>query len=388
MRPDVSIVMPCLNEAESISFAILSAKQALAGLKKRNLTGEIVVVDNGSTDGSQDIARQAGCRAVHCPSRGYGNALIYGINHARGRYIVMGDADASYDFTQSVSMVEKLQEGYDLCMGSRYKGTILPGAMPWKNRFIGNPLLTKIVNLLFRSGMSDVYCGLRAFTREAYDRMKLNSSGMEFASEMVVKASLLQLKRTEVPITLSPDRRSHRSYLKPWRDGWCGLKLILRHSPLWLFFIPALAMMSFSLLIFLVLLLTPAQHMFTLGALRLGDHWMILAGGIFIIGYQVFVLGIISALYHHSQQNHYSLMDKFVKYFTLENALLLSALLIACGILVLGYVGTKWIIAAFGPLFEYRMVVIGTIFLVVGVQTFFAGFLFSVLLDDLRNQPF
>lgn len=385
MKVDISIVMPCLNEAESLPFAIQSAKQALLELEKRNLTGEIVVADNGSTDGSQEIAYQNGCEVVHCPTKGYGNALIYGINHAGGRYIIMGDADASYDFTESVGMVEKLQEGYDLCMGSRYRGNILPGAMPWKNRYIGNPLLTKTLNLLLHSGVSDVFCGLRAFTRKAFKLMKLKSSGMDFAIEMVVKASLLQLRRTEVPITLAPDRRRRgHSTLKPWRDGWCGIKLILRHSPLWLFFVPGLAMTFLSSLIFLALLFTPPQHLFTLGFLRMGDHWMIFAGGVFIIGYQVLIFGVISAIYHY-QQNNILLVERFIKFFTLENAILLSVFLILCGIIIIGYITLKWIAKDFGPLFEYRMMMIGTILMVLGVQTFFAGFLFSILLDEVKK---
>jgi glycosyltransferase involved in cell wall biosynthesis len=385
MEVDVSIVMPCLNEAESLPFAIASAQKALAALAARRLTGEILVADNGSTDGSQEIARQHGCEVVHCPTRGYGNALIQGISQARGRYIIMGDADASYDFTESPPMVEKLQEGFDLCMGSRFRGAIQPGAMPWKNRYIGNPILTKTMNLLLGSGISDVFCGLRAFTRDAYDVMMLKSAGMNFALEMVAKASLLQLRRTEVPITLSPDHRKNgNSCLKPWRDGWSGMKLILSHSPLWLFFVPALAMLCVSSLIFLALLVTPPQQSFTLGFVRLGDHWMILAAGGFFIGYQLFIFGINAAIMHDPQNNN-QLIDKIIKLATLENAIIVSASLILGGMAIVGYVVSKWIAGNYGPLFEYRQVIIGTILMVVGVQTFFAGFMFSVFSENMKK---
>jgi glycosyltransferase involved in cell wall biosynthesis len=385
MEVDVSIVMPCLNEAESLPFAIASARQALLGLAQRRLTGEILVADNGSTDGSQEIARRQGCEVVHCPTRGYGNALIHGISHARGRYIIMGDADASYDFTESLAMVDKLQEGYDLCMGSRFRGNIQAGAMPWKNRYIGNPLLTQTMSLLLRSGMSDVFCGLRAFTKDAYDVMMLKSSGMNFALEMVAKASLLELRRTEVPVTLSPDRRRNgNSCLKPWRDGWSGMKLILSHSPLWLFFVPALAMIGLSSLVFLALLITPPQQSFTLGFVRLGDHWMILAAGGFIIGYQLLIFGINSAIFHDPQNNNL-IIERIVKLFTLENAILLSSALVIAGMVIIGYVISKWIAGNYGPLFEYRQVIIGTILMVIGVQTFFAGFMFSVFVENMRK---
>ena len=217
---DVTIVMPCLNETQSLPHCIGNALDALARLRAElGLTGEIVIADNGSTDGSQALAAELGARVVPVARRGYGAALIGGCEAAFGRLIMMGDCDGSYDFTEGVTMIAKLEEGYDLCMGSRFKGGIAPGAMPWKNRYIGNPALTGILALFFRSGISDAHCGLRAIRKEAFERLKLTGSGMEFASEMVIKAALLKLKMTEVPATLSPDLRARPPHLRPWRDG-------------------------------------------------------------------------------------------------------------------------------------------------------------------------
>lgn len=387
LAADISIIIPCLNEADSLRHALHSANAALQGIAGLNLAGEIVVVDNGSTDNSAQIAQEQGCRIIHCPTRGYGNALMAGINQTSSPFLIMGDADGSYDFTEAVPMIRQLQVGYDLCMGTRLKGKILPGAMPWKNRYIGNPLLTRLLNLFFHSGLSDAYCGLRAFTREAYLKMKLTSPGMELASEMVVKASFLKLKRTEVPVTLHPDRRNHGPHLKPWRDGWTGLKLLLLYSPKWLFFIPAMVMMGLAGMMMTALLLTPEPQSFFLGPLRLGDHWMIFAGGLFIIGYQVFSFGVISTIYHYNRngpaiQPWFS--AKLMQFMSLENLVIMSAILVFAGVLILSYVSGKWIMASFGPLFKLRYMMAGTILIVLGIQTFFSGFIFALLLEEER----
>ena len=205
------------------------------------LSGEIVVADNGSTDGSQAIAAAHGARVVAVVDRGYGAALIGGGHAANGKYVVFGDADGSYDFRECVPMVEALIGGADLCMGSRFKGGIAPGAMPWKNRYIGNPVLTGILNLMYRAGISDAHCGLRAVTKDAFGRLRLTGSGMEFASEMVIKAALQRLNIAEVPATLSPDLRDREPHLRPWRDGWRHLRYLLMLSPTWIFTVPAMA---------------------------------------------------------------------------------------------------------------------------------------------------
>jgi glycosyltransferase involved in cell wall biosynthesis len=224
---DLSVVIPCLNESATLPGCIASARDLILAA---GCPGEIIVADNGSDDGSAEIARRMGVRVVDVVVRGYGAAAISGCRSARGRWIVMGDGDGSYNFCEALPMVERLRFGSDLVVGTRLRGRILPGAMPWKNRYLGNPALTGILNLLFRSGLSDAHCGLRAFTRDAFERMRLGCTGMEFASEMIVKATLLGMLREEVPITYAPDGRQRASHLRPWRDGWRHLRFLLLYG--------------------------------------------------------------------------------------------------------------------------------------------------------------
>ena len=226
---DVSIVMPVLNEEKTLQPCIDIANQTLDEIKKTGMTGEIVISDNGSCDSSIEIARKNGVFLTHAKKKGYGNALQNGIHQANGQYIVMGDADCSYDFRESVKMIDLLQQGYDLVMGNRFAGEILPGAMPWKNRYIGNPGLTWLLNILYGLKFGDAHCGLRAFTKEAFLKMDCNSPGMEFASEIVVKAGKLKMKTAEVPITLHPDERGGKPHLRPWRDGMRHVIFLLRN---------------------------------------------------------------------------------------------------------------------------------------------------------------
>ncbi len=224
---ELTILMPCLNEAETLGRCI---EKARTGLARAGLRGEVVVADNGSTDGSVEVAEKAGARVVHVKEKGYGSALRGGIEAARGRWVIMGDADESYDFSAIEGLVARLREGYDLVMGCRLPsggGVIAPGAMPWKNRWIGNPSLSFIGRVFFKSPARDFHCGLRGFSREAYRKMELKTTGMEFASEMVIKATLKSLRIAEVPITLHRDGRSRRPHLKPWRDGWRHLRFML-----------------------------------------------------------------------------------------------------------------------------------------------------------------
>lgn len=380
-RPDVSVVMPCLNEENSLAEAIRTAKEALATLERAGYDGEILIADNGSTDASRRIAAEAGCRVVDCAQKGYGSALLRGCDAARGRFIVMGDADASYDFREAVPMIHKLAEGYALCMGSRVRGRILPGAMPWKNRYLGNPVLTGILNLFFRSGLSDVHCGLRAFTKEAFSLMRLSSPGMEFASEMVVKATILGLKRTETPVTLHPDRRGRPPHLKPWRDGWRHLKFLLMYSPVWLYFVPAAIMMFFGGAIFALMLLTPSQEVFTFMGFWIGDHWLFPAAGVFLIGYQALLFGFICIAYH--DQHQFLPVSRFLRriheLMTVENAILVGTSQVFLGLAIIAYVFFQWKAAAFGPLAQTRSMVVATTLIVMGFQNSFACFLLSTL---------
>ena len=252
----LTILMPCLNEAETLAICINKANAWIAG---SGIDAEVVIADNGSTDGSQSIAETLGARVVSVDQPGYGSALFHGAMASKGEWIIMGDSDDSYDFSQLDVFVQKLQEGYDLVMGNRFLGGIAKGAMPWKNYYIGNPVLTRIGRLLFNCPSKDFHCGLRGFRKEAFVRMDLRTTGMEFASEMVIKASLFRMKIAEVPTTLSKDGRSRPPHLLPWRDGWRHLRFMLLFSPRWLFIIPGLVLFLISLLGYAALLVGPQR---------------------------------------------------------------------------------------------------------------------------------
>lgn len=236
---ELTVIMPCLNEAETLERCILKAH---SWMQSRGVHGEVVIGDNGSTDGSIEIAERCGARVVHVKRRGYGAALDGAIRAARGRYIIMGDSDDSYDFSELDPFIERLRDGWQLVMGNRFKGGIRPGAMPWKNRYIGNPVLSWMGRTLFSIEQRDFHCGIRGFTKEGYERLNLATTGMEFASEMVIKARHYGLRTCEVPTVLSPDGRSRPPHLRPWRDGWRHLRFMLLFAPRWLFFFPGLAL--------------------------------------------------------------------------------------------------------------------------------------------------
>jgi glycosyltransferase involved in cell wall biosynthesis len=379
---DVTIVLPCLNEAKTLPLCIPVALEALAIIKARmGLSGEVVVADNGSTDGSPEIARALGARIVRCRRRGYGAALTAGIQEAAGRFIVMGDADGSYDFREAVPMVEKLAEGYDVCMGSRFKGEIKSGAMPWKNQHIGNPLLTGVLNLFFRSGLTDAHCGLRAFTKRAFLTINPTSKGMEFASEMVIKPTLLGLRCTEVPVTLHPDERGRPPHLRPWRDGWRHLRYLVMLSPLWLYFVPALALGLLGIAILALVLAAPPGGITRIGRFWVGDHWAVLAGSFLAIAHQTGLLGLAATLY--GAREGYRIVTPFLRtvYWAtrLEHLLIAGALLVLGGTGVLGYIVLAWRAGGYGSLQMIREMVLASTLVVVGLQTMFGGFLLSVI---------
>lgn len=332
---DISIVMPCLNEARTLPACIERAMTCLRQCENAHgLKGEVVISDNGSTDGSPELAESLGARVVHCPDKGYGNALRFGIESSFGRYVVMGDSDMSYDFGEADKLIGKLHTGnYGLVMGTRLKGTIMPDAMPWKNRYIGNPVLTGILNLLFQSGLSDAHCGMRAFTREAYDRMDLSSPGMEFASEMLIKASLLDIPRTEIPITLHKDGRGRPPHLNPWRDGWRHLRFMFLYHPMGLFIIPGLSAMaiSFFFLLYWLVGTTPQRLLYA-------------ATG-FLLGFQLFQFGVFAQYIMSYYEPHPKggTLERLISGFTLEKGLLIGSLLFGCGLVLafiaLGYWG-------------------------------------------------
>jgi len=379
---DVSIVLPCLNEILSLPHCLQQTSEVLAKMQATlGLRGEVVVADNGSTDGSLDIIPRYGARVVPCPVRGYGNALRWGIVGSRGRYIVMGDADGSYDFFESVPMVEKLIDGFEICMGSRFKGRIMPGAMPWKNRYIGNPILTGVLNVFYRSGLSDAHAGLRAFTREAFEKMNPTSPGMEFASEMVIKATLLDLRRTEVPITLHPDMRDRPPHLRPWQDGWRHLRFLLMLSPLWLYFLPATALLVLGSAILAIVLSTPPGEVARWGRFWIGEHWMTIGTTLLLCGHQSALLGLAATLLgvRERYRRVTPLQMWLFQAARLDRLLLLGATLGLAGLGVLAYVLFVWAASGFGALHMTREMVLGTTLLVLGFQTILSAFLLSVV---------
>ena len=377
---DVSFVMPCLNEAGWLAPCIRMAQEAAGELERRfGLSSEIVLADNGSTDGSQQIAEAMGARVVAVSERGYGAALRGGFLSAHGRFLVMADADGSYDFRDAVPMVEALLQGADLCMGSRFKGEIKPGAMPWKNRYIGNPVLTGILNLLFRTGVSDAHCGLRALTKACFLRLNLSGPGMEFASEMVIKAALKGERIVERPATLSPDLRDRPPHLRPWRDGWRHLRYLFMLSPLWSLAGPALVGAPAALAI---LAIAGWNLMFRPDVVTVfGDYWVILAAALLSISHMAAILGLASHLYGVRQGYRRPRVWSYrlARLLSLESMLLSGFGAMAMGILVLIGVVFAWSARDFGPAESVLPAVVGTLLLTLGVQNTLGGFLLAVL---------
>jgi glycosyltransferase involved in cell wall biosynthesis len=389
---DVTIVMPCLNEVDCLPTCIANAREALATMKQRyGLTGEIVIADNGSTDGSQAIATSLGARVVPVSRRGYGAALSGGATAAYGRFLVMGDADGSYDFRDGVAMVGELMQGAELCMGSRFKGGIAPGAMPWKNRYIGNPVLTGILNILFRSGIEDAHCGLRALTRPAFDQLKLTGDGMEFASEMVIKATLKGLKIAEVPATLSRDLRNRPPHLRPWRDGWRHLRYLLMLSPAWLFAVPAAVLSAAGVLILLMASLAALKGTFQTSFF--GNYWVVLAGGLLTISHTAALLAAAGNLYgiREGYRQQRSGGAGWAKWISLETMLIAGLACMTVGFVVLGYLLSYWSTHRFEPIVNVLPAVIGTSLIVIGAQNVLGGFLLSIVngndADLMRPVP-
>src|SRR6266849_4714382 len=381
---EVSIVMPCLNEAETLATCIGKAREAI---EQGGYSAEIIVADNGSSDGSQLLARELGARVVDVQRKGYGSALVGGINAAQGRFVVMGDADASYDFAAIAPLVAKLREGYDLVVGNRFLGGIEAGAMPWSHRWLGNPVLTRISRIFFHTPVGDMHCGLRAFTKDAYERMRLRATGMEFASEMVIKASLKAMRITEVPVVLHPDGRSRPPHLRTWRDGWRHLRFMLLFSPRWLFLYPGLALLAGGLVVSALLVVGPLR----IGGVRLDIHTLLVAGFCCLMGYQLVVFAVFTKVFamregFHPPNANYAAMFRYVR---LETGLALGALMD-----VLGVAGTiiaviTWQSVGFGaldPRTTMREIIPATVLLTLGVQTIFASFFLSILGIDTETD--
>lgn len=371
--PELSLVMPCLNEAETIEFCVREALQSGAG--------EVVVADNGSTDGSQQLAATLGARVISVSEKGYGNALRGGIDASRGRYIVMGDADASYDFAHATRIVEKLEQGFDLVMGNRFLGGIETGAMPWLHRYLGNPVLSGIGRLFFRCPVGDFHCGLRGFTRGAYDRMNLQTTGMEFASEMVIKATLLGMKIAEVPTTLRPDGRSRPPHLRSWRDGWRHLRFMLLFCPRWLFVIPGTLLLTVGLV---VTLFIAFHERFSLAGVSLNVNSSFVAAMSAIVGYQILLTGVFASSFGRVIGTHPAsgFPKRPRRQLSLEHGVFGGFLLMAVGGLGIFYALWHWRNAGFGhlnPSVTVAWVVPSVMAFMVGVQTVFGSFLLSLL---------
>jgi glycosyltransferase involved in cell wall biosynthesis len=374
---ELSVVMPCLNEAETLEVCIRKAQRAM---REANIAGEVVVADNGSGDGSIEIAEQLGARVAHVKARGYGNALMGGIEAARGKFIVMGDADDSYDFGHIPRFLEQLREGADLVMGNRFRGGIQKSAMPPLHRYFGNPALTRLGRLFFRSPVGDFYCGLRGFRKDAYERMGLRTTGMEFATEMIVKATLLRLQIAEVPTTLSPDGRSRPPHLRTWRDGWRTLRFFLLYSPRWLFLYPGLALMLVGTLLGLWLLPAPR----TVGNVTFDVHTMVYAAAFVLLGFQAVAFAVFTKIFAISEGllPPDPALDKLFRYISLEVGLVLGAFLVAAGLGTSLYSVGDWGARHFGALnysHTMRLVIPAALLLILGAQTVFASFFVSVL---------
>ena len=387
---ELSIVMPCLNEAETLAQCI---RKARLGLERAGVTGEILIADNGSTDGSVDLALKLGARVVPVREKGYGSALRGGIEAALGKWIIMGDADDSYDFSQIEGFVGKFREGYDLVMGCRLPsggGTIMPGAMPWKNRWLGNPVLSLIGRTFFRCPARDFHCGLRGFTKNAYRKMELKTTGMEFASEMVIKATLKSLRITEVPITLHKDGRSRPPHLKPWRDGWRHLRFMLIYSPRWLFLVPGLVLGVLGGVAGAVLALAPVH----LGRVEFSTGTLAVAGAAVVIGVQLVAFAFFTKVFAIGegllpQDPKFS---RVFKTFTLEKGICLGLAILAVGLGLLLHALWVWKQAGYGELSygeNMRRLTPAVTLIMVAVQICFSSFFLSVLglKTDTRHPP-
>jgi len=375
-------LMPCLNEAETVATCV---GKAHSWLKTHAVSGEVLIADNGSTDGSQSLAEAAGARVVPVVSRGYGAALAGGISAARSRFIIMGDADDSYDFSRLEKFLERLRAGDALVMGNRFAGGIAPGAMPPLHYWLGNPVLTFIGRVFFRSPSRDFHCGLRGFDRAAILELNLRTTGMEFASEMVVRATLAGLRIAEVPTTLSPDGRSRPPHLRSWRDGWRHLRFLLMYCPRWLYLVPGIGLMASGLVVFAAVLPGPLR----LGWGTLDIHTLLAGAGAIVIGWQALVFGALTKIFAITEGflPEDPAMNRLFRFLTLETGLLAGAAQILAGLAGAVFAVWQWRSTGFGDLQAgqtMRVFIPAITIGITGSQTVLASFFFSIL--GLRRQ--
>lgn len=377
VEKELTILMPCLNEERTIGKCISKAIESIA---KNNISGEVLIADNGSTDNSVLIAENMGARVISVKEKGYGSALKAGIIEAKGNYIIMGDSDCSYDFGEISAFIERLREGYDLVMGNRFKGGIKKGAMPFLHRYLGNPVLSFIGRLFFKSSIGDFHCGLRGFNRQAIIDIELCTTGMEFASEMVVKATLNNLKITEVPTVLHPDERNTPPHLNTWSDGWRHLRFLLVYSPRWLFFYPGIFLILFGLAMSALLIGTKVE----LKNIHFDVHSLLYLSAAFYLGYQ-FVSFYVFAQYFGIMNNllpNSKRFQRLLKFFSLERGIFVGLLLIFTGLALSGYAIWIWKGTGFGaldPSSVFRIVIPSVFLLIVGVQTILNSFFLGIL---------
>lgn len=368
---ELSIVMPCLNEALTIAGCV---KAAMGCIREHGLKAEVVIGDNGSTDGSQEIARGLGARVIDVPSRGYGAALMGGISASRGRYIIMGDSDMSYDFGESMKFVERLREGYDLVMGNRFDarggGGVQPGAMPFKNRYLGNPVLTWIGRVLFACPARDFHCGLRGFRKSAFEQMNVRTPGMEFASEIVIKATLKGMRIAEVPVKLHKDGRDRPPHLRPWRDGWRHLRFMLCHSPRWTLFAPGAVLLMIGLIVMGLVAFKPLM----IAGIGFDAHTLVAGSLATLIGFSWVATALVMRVFGISSEigPPKSMAARLAAGMTFERGLIIGGVLVLLGLVPMVYVFAEWVSRSFGALdlqMTIRPMLIGATVVAIGVQT-------------------
>jgi hypothetical protein len=372
---EVSVVIPCLNEANSLAYCVDKAKKAF---QAAGLCGEVIVADNGSTDGSIQIAEEHGARVIRVAERGYGVALRAGIAGARGPFIIMGDADDSYDFADVPRFVEKLREGNDIVMGNRFSGEIKPGAMPPLHKYLGNPGLTALLNTFFHAHIGDGYCGMRGFTRSLYDQLDLRSSGMEFALEMIIKSAQIGARIAEIPITLWPDKRGRAPHLRSFRDGWRSLRFMLLYAPNWLFLLPGATLVLAGL--FLVFWLLPGPRQISPHVV-LDIHTMIFGVIFTLLGVQILSIGSFAKVFSYAERfdRRSVSLRRVLKRVTLETGLLLGGTSFLMGFAGCAWVTWQWAASGFGELHQIRQVLFWSMWLFLGLQMIFAAFFLSML---------
>ena len=380
---ELTILMPCLNEAETLAACVT---KAMRYLDKAGIDGEVLISDNGSTDGSQALATRLGARVIHAPQRGYGGALLAGIDAAKGRYIIMGDSDDSYDFSNLDPFVEELRRGTDLVMGNRFAGGIEKNAMPPLHRYLGNPVLSAVGRIFYKTPVKDFHCGLRGFSADAIRQLQLSSTGMDFASEMVIKASVFGLKISEVPTTLSPDGRSRPPHLRSWRDGWLHLKLLLTLAPYWLFFYPGIALVGFGTIAFTRLMLGPVN----IGSVSFDVASLVLASALILIGTQMIWFHLLARLFsvRAGQLPTSASFEKLRARINVDNACIVGGALLVCSLLSLVAAVGFWGKLGFGDLDAGVIVRAASVVVIsasLGIQAITSGFLWGLLEQKIKS---